>query len=304
MKTKIRFIENRWKFAFLSIFLMAASLYFIFVRGLSYGVDFNGGVKLIYQFDKEVDEAGIRKALEGGAYQNAEVIRFDAENKSETKFLIKLKYEEGAKPSEEITSELGSALGAENIKLLSEEIVGPKVGSELKTKAIFAIVLSSLLILIYVGFRFDFIFAPGAVVALVHDVLISVGVFAFSGREFDLTILAAILTIIGYSINDTIVIYDRIRENIRNQASTTPLTQIVNQSLNETLSRTIITSLTVFFSVVILFIFGGDLLRGFALCMIVGTIAGSYSTLFIASPIYLFLQRKFPTQGMAKGKKI
>ncbi|MDO8643684.1 MAG: protein translocase subunit SecF, partial [bacterium] len=158
------------------------------------------------------------------------------------------------------------------------------------------------LMLIYIGFRFDFYFAPGAIVALIHDVLITLGFYALTGREVSLTTIAALLTIIGYSMNDTIVIYDRVRENIKKHERM-PLEELIDLSINETLSRTIITSLTVFFVVIILYLFGSGEIQGFGFAMTVGVVAGSYSTIFIASPIYIFLKKIVPRIEAWKNKR-
>ncbi|MDO8785585.1 MAG: protein translocase subunit SecF, partial [Syntrophales bacterium] len=188
--------------------------------------------------------------------------------------------------SQKIEDALNMAYGKGASEIQRVEVVGPKVGSDLKNKAIMALVFSWIGMLIYVAWRFEFRYAVGGILALVHDVIITVGVFSLLNKEFNLTIVAALLTIIGYSINDTIVIFDRIRENARKHLKQ-DLGDTINASINQTLGRTILTSLTVFIVVAVLFFFGGAVIHDFAFALLVGVVAGTYSTIFIASPIVL-----------------
>jgi preprotein translocase SecF subunit len=201
--------------------------------------------------------------------------------------------EEHAKIGESVTATLEATFGAGNATLEKEETVGPRVGAELRKRAIMAIIFSWLLMMIYIGYRFDFYFAPGAFLSLVHDTVITVGIFAFLRKEVDLTILAAILTLIGYSINDTIVVFDRIRE-YKHRITPTTVWDVVNESINSTFSRTIITSLTVLFVAIVLFLKGGGTLHDFAFCMIIGVIIGTYSSIFVASPLYIGMYHYWP----------
>ncbi len=178
---------------------------------------------------------------------------------------------------------------SKNAKLMRVELVGPKVGKRLRVDAFEAIIYSLIAILIYIAFRFNYQFAPGAVIALIHDVSITVGVFSLFSIPFDLTIVAALLTIVGYSLNDTIVVYDRIRENFNNEKKGKTLADRINKSINETLSRTLLTSLTTLIVLVILLIFGGGIIRGFAFAMTFGVIVGTYSSVFIASPVTILI---------------
>jgi preprotein translocase SecF subunit len=175
--------------------------------------------------------------------------------------------------------------------ILSVEKVGPKVGAELSSDALMAIISALFLILIYVSVRFEFKYAVGAIAALVHDVLITLGVFSILGYEVSLAVIAAFLTIVGYSLNDTIVIFDRVRENVKTTKNA-PMKNIINQSINESLSRTIITSLTTFFVVLILFLFGGEVIHTFSFAMIVGVLIGTYSSIFVASPVVIKMDSK------------
>lgn len=203
--------------------------------------------------------------------------------------------------SHEISGAFAKRYGASNVEILRVETVGPKVGQELQRSGALSIIIALLLILVYVAFRFDMKFAPGAVVALVHDVLITLGVFSLFQIEVSLSIVAAVLTIIGYSLNDTIVIYDRIRENLKRFRAKS-MEDIINASINQTMSRTILTSLTVLMVTLILLFQGGDILRNFSLALTIGVLAGTYSTVFIASPVVIalknYLDRKAP--GIAK----
>jgi preprotein translocase subunit SecF len=211
--------------------------------------------------------------------------------------------------ADHVTKSLAAALppradGEPAFQVASVEVVGPAAGAEMRRKAVVSLVFALALILVYVAFRFDLAFAPGAVIALFHDVLITVGVFCFLGQEFTLQTVGALLTIVGYSINDTIVIYDRIRENMVRYPRR-DLADLINLSMNETLGRTLITSGTVFLSVLALLIFGGPILSDFALAMLVGVVAGTYSTIYIASPMILLLQRWIPVElpGAAAGEQ-
>ncbi|MBI4126148.1 MAG: protein translocase subunit SecF [Deltaproteobacteria bacterium] len=288
----IPFIRYRFWFAAISAAFILWSFFGMGTKGFNYGIDFLGGAKIGYQFDRAIGEDGIRQSLEGLGLGEVSVVRFGPAE--EHRMSIKVKApEQHAEIATTITATLQKTFGAESVKLEQTETVGPKVGQEMRTKAWLTILVSWALMLIYVGYRFDFYFAPGAIVALVHDVTITLGFFVWMGKEINLSILAALLTIIGYSVNDTIVIFDRIREN-RSRITPVTIDDVVNESVNATLSRTIITSLTVLFVVVILFLTGGGTLHDFAFALIVGVIVGSYSTIFIASPMYIALYRYWP----------
>ena len=194
-----------------------------------------------------------------------------------------------------VKKSLAGALGEDKFEVLGVEVVGPSVGAELRRKGLLSIVFSLLLILVYVAFRFDLSFAPGAVTALGHDVLITIGIFCLLGREFTLPTIGALLTIVGYSLNDTIVVYDRIRENLRRYPRR-DLGEVINISLNETLSRTLLTSVTTLMAVTALMAFGGPIIRDFSLALLIGVLVGTYSSIFVASPMILFLQRWLPVE--------
>lgn len=285
-------IKYRIPFIAVSILFVATSLALIAMKGFNYGIDFEGGAKLEYRFLQPVTEGEIRRSLSDLNLGDISVVRFGeaADNRMSIKVGIP---KEHAKIGSTITAALEKAFGEGHAQLEQEVTVGPRVGKELRKKAWLTILFSWALMLIYIGYRFDFLFAPGAVLALIHDVIITLGFFALLGKEINLAIVAALLTLIGYSINDTIVVFDRIREN-RHRISASTIDDVVNESINATLARTIITSLTVFFVVVILFFKGGGTLHDFAFALIVGVIVGTYSSVFIASPIYIGMYNLWP----------
>lgn len=294
MKTKIYIPFIKYRFVLLSIsaLLFISAVITIAKVGLNYGIDFKGGAKLTYKFDKPIHEDEIRVALTGEFPGTPHVVRFG--EASENRMSIKVEVpEEHAKIGEMVTASLDKKFGPGTAVLEKEETVGPRVGAELRKKAILATIISWLLMMVYIAYRFEIVFAPGALLSIIHDTVITVGIFAFLRKEVDLTILAALLTLIGYSMNDTVVVFDRIREN-KHRITPSNIWDVVNESINSTLSRTIITSLTVFFVVVVLFFKGGGSLHDFAFTMIVGVIIGTYSSIFVASPFYIMMYRYWP----------
>lgn len=292
-------IKRRWNIpisryilpaVILSTLAIVASIGLIATRGLNYGVDFLGGVKLEYQFAMPTSEDRIAEAIQAASGQKPSVIRFG--QASENRFIIQLGLKEGTHPAEVspvITQTLGQTFGKGNVTLEQEESVGPKAGKDLRNRGIAAVVIALVLVLVYMAFRFDLYFAPGAIIATLHDVIIPMGFFALLGKEFNLPIVAALLTIVGYSLNDTIVIFDRIREHER-EMDPKNYKDIVYRALNSTFSRTIVTSLTTFMVVLVLFIKGGGVLHDFAFAFLIGIVVGVYSSLFVASPIYILLK--------------
>ncbi|MBI4366882.1 MAG: protein translocase subunit SecF [Deltaproteobacteria bacterium] len=283
IRRQFPFIAKQWYFIALSLCVLAAAGFAMAQQGLNYGVDFRGGIKLTLRIPTMASDGDVTAALtQADIAASVQHLGQPADHR----FLVKLG------PSEaEVVERVTAALPGATIE--GQEMVGPRVGSELKKKGQAAILFTLLALLIYIGFRFDFYFAPGAIVALLHDVIVTMGFLAWFRREFDLTILAALLTIVGYSINDTIIIYDRIREHAREITPTT-IETVVNRAINDTLARTIVTSLTVLFVVVILYVTTQGVIQNFAFAFIVGVISGSYSTIFIASPIYIWLYKRFP----------
>lgn len=289
---KIPFIKFRYVFIAISVVLFVASLVVIATKGFNYGIDFEGGAKIAYQFTNPVTEGEVRDALKGTPYAGASVVRFGEAKERRMSIKVSLP-EEHARIGEAITAALEAKFGEGMLTAEAEETVGPKVGKEMRRKALLTIIFSWAMMLIYIGYRFDFLFGPGAILALIHDTIITLGIFSLIGMEVNLTILAAILTLIGFSINDTIVVFDRIREN-HDKISPNTINDVVNRAINSTLSRTMITSLTLLFVVVILFFKGGGTLHNFAFAMIVGVIIGTYSSIFVAAPSYIGMYDLWP----------
>ncbi|MEW6380312.1 MAG: protein translocase subunit SecF [bacterium] len=287
------FMGNR-KWAFLgSTLLIIIGLISLAVKGPKFGVDFAGGTIVQVKFLKEaVDLAKIRQAL--GELNLGDVSIQQFGSKTDNEVLISLQKTTSSLEglSEGIRQSLAKVFPNQGFEIRRVEMVGPKVGSDLRTKGLWALILSLGGILIYAWYRFDFAFAVGGIGALAHDVLITIGAITLTNREFSLTVLAALMTIIGYSINDTIVIYDRVRENIRLKRGGNTLSDILNTSVNECLARTLLTALTTFFVATSLYLFGGQVINDFAFCMVIGVITGCYSTIFIASPVALWIHDK------------
>ncbi len=240
-----------------------------------------GGDFLEFVTDKKVDTEKLHKKMES---YNITINNMSVEG-AEGRWIHKIQL---AGLSGEVLRMLSEKFGAGSTELLREDSVGPKVGAELKQKGLKSILFALVMILAYIGFRFNLVFAPGAVVALIHDVLITVGVFVILGVQFTIPTIAALLTIVGYSLNDTIVVYDRIRENL-SKTKTRSLADVVNESINQTLSRTLLTSLTTLVVVVCLFVFGGGIIHDFALALLIGVLVGTYSSVYIASPVMIFI---------------
>jgi len=288
--THIDFIGKRKVALVISSIVILISLGSIFLHGgLNYGVDFAGGILLQIRFSKSVDISQVRSGLEAIGQKDVSVQNFGGGNE----FLIRI--EKSAGDLETISKNIQTSLrqqfkdGSPEIRRI--EVVGPKVGKDLKTKALWAVGLSFAAILVYVAFRFHTIsYGLGGIVALVHDVMVTYGALSVFNIEYSLSTLAVILTIIGFSINDTIVIFDRVRENIKKMRKD-DLATIMNVSINQTLGRTILTTGTVMMVVLILFLFGGPVIHDFATAMIVGLITGTYSTVYIASPVVLLWEK-------------
>jgi preprotein translocase subunit SecF len=284
--TRFDFIGKKNFTLWVSAIAILISLGSIFFHGgLKYGVDFAGGILLQIKFSKAVDISEVRNALEAIGSKDAMVQKFGGENE----FLIRV--EKASGDLEEMSRKMQSSLQGQfkdnALEIRRAEVVGPKVGRDLKEKAIWATGLSFLAILVYVAFRFrQLSYGLGGIVALVHDIIVTFGAISLFDLEFSLSLLAVILTIIGFSINDTIVIFDRVRENIKKMRKEN-LETIFNTSINECLGRTILTSGTVMMVVLILFFFGGPVIHDFTTALIIGLISGTYSTVYIASPVVL-----------------
>lgn len=287
----IDFVGKRKLALIFSIILILVGLGSLLVKGgPNYGIDFAGGTLVQVQFSQPTDAAAIKKAMAGLSLGNPVVQRF-GDNQNE--FLIRV--EQASAELQGLSSQIQKALEATyekgNVDIRRVEMVGPQVGKDLRSKGLKAIFYAMLGILVYISWRFEFKFAVGAIVALVHDVVITLGAFSVFGKEIDLPIIAAFLAIIGYSLNDTIIVYDRIRENLgKHNKESFPF--VVNRSINETLSRTLLTSGTTLLVVLALFILGGGVIHNFAFAMLVGVLIGTYSSIFVASPVLILWQQK------------
>jgi preprotein translocase subunit SecF len=278
--TNIPFMRHRKPALIVSAVLIAISLASIVLQGLKLGIDFTGGTLVEVGYQKEADIPGIRSTLEGEGFGDATVQLFGTARD----VLIRLAprdEEDSAKVSDKAFRALNAAVGG-TAELRRVEFVGPQVGEELTEDGGLAVLYAMIGILIYVALRFEYKFSVGSVLALIHDVIITVGLFSVLQVEFDLPVLAAVLAVIGYSLNDTIVVYDRIRENFRIVRKETVL-EIIDKSLNQTLSRTIVTSGTTLLVLLALFFLGGEIIHGFALALIVGVLIGTYSTIYVSS---------------------
>ena len=282
----IDFVGKRKIFISMSITLILIGIISLIIKGgPKYGIDFAGGTIVQIKFKKPTKISELRKAMG----KNVSVQSF---GDSGDEFLLRFSQSSADTEalSKDITARLIKSFGKNSYEIRRIEMVGPKIGKDLRKKGLLAVIVALIGILIYVSVRFEFRFALGAIIALVHDVLITLGMFSILNKEIDLTVLAAFLTIVGYSLNDTIIVYDRIRENMKKYVKGL-FGNIINKSINETLSRTILTSGTTLFVVLALFLFGGGVIHDFALALLIGIIVGTYSSIYIASPILLLFEK-------------
>jgi preprotein translocase subunit SecF len=287
-ESNIDFVGRRGIAAVISLALILVGLASLVVKnGPAYSIDFTGGSLLQIQFAEPVPVDVVRAKLQEVGYSAAQIQRFGEPNE----LLIRIPDTGDDEAIETVKESLRESWP--DLELRREEVVGPKIGGELRVAALEAIVFALVLILVYITIRFEFRFAVAAIVALVHDVLITLGAFSLMGHEISLAVIAAFLTIVGYSLNDTIVVFDRIRENLRVPARTAH-DIILNRSVNQSLSRTIITSGTTILVVMILLVFGGEVLRDFALALVIGIVVGTYSSIFIATPVLVEWQKRWP----------
>jgi len=283
---KIDFMGKRKLAMLLSLLLISVAVFSIVSRGLNFGIDFTGGTLVEVGYKTAIEPSQVRSVLVDAGYNDVTVQSFGTSRD----LLIRLAPRESMS-SAQVSSGLLEVLHQkypDQVEMRRVEFVGPQVGEELTEDGGLAMLYALIAILIYVMFRFEKRFSVGAVLALVHDVTLTIGFFALLQVEFDLTVLAAVLAVIGYSLNDTIVVFDRIRENFRKMRKGTPTT-IMNVSINQTLSRTLITSLTTLLVLTALFVFGGEIIHGFATALIVGIVVGTYSSIYIASTSVLLL---------------
>ncbi len=284
-KTKIDFMGKRKLAMVFSILLILLSIGSLATRGLSFGIDFTGGTLIEVAYPDSAELGGIRDLLDEAGYDDAQVQHFGTSRDVLIRIAPRAN-RASAELSEEVLTALQNADTA--VEMRRVEFVGPQVGEELTEQGGLAVLYALLGILIYITLRFEYRFSFGAVAALVHDVIITLGVFSLVQVEFDLTVLAAILAVIGYSLNDTIVVFDRIRENFRKMRKGTP-TDVMNVSINQTLARTMMTSLTTLLVLLALFFLGGEIIHSFALALIVGVFVGTYSSIFVAGASTLAL---------------
>ena len=277
------------------LLVIISILSLIFHGGPNLGIDFAGGTLVQIKFSQETSADRIRDSLKTIDLGNSVIQRFGYHDNNE--FLIKTEKSSSALKglSNKIEEALNSSYSNGDFEIRRVEVVGPKVGKDLREKGMLAMLYAVIGILIYVTWRFELRYAVGAVIALLHDVLITVGIFSLLGKEFTLPIIAALLTIIGYSLNDTIVVFDRIRENIKGIRKQ-PLKDIVNSSINQVMSRTVLTSFTTLLVVLALFIFGGAVIHDFAFALLIGILIGTYSSIFIASPTILVWESVIPSK--------
>jgi len=293
--TRIDFVGKMGKAVFISwALILVCIISLIYHKGPNWGVEFIGGTEVHIKFSKDIKSDGIRTILNSAGYapESVQQLGLPQDNNYLVRFASQAvafeKIQEFQNKMEDVVKTVPEFEGANVLRI---DYIGPKVGSELIRKAILSVLLGCVGILLYLKIRFEFEFALGAVIALLHDVLITLGAISLMDKEFTLTIVAALLTIIGYSVNDTIIIFDRIRENLK-KATKLGFKELVNEAINQTLSRTILTVITVFFVLVALFFLGGAVIHDFAFALIVGVLSGTYSSIFVASSFVIYWKNR------------
>jgi preprotein translocase subunit SecF len=309
-QTNIDFMGKRNIWYIISLITLTVGIASYFIRGMQFGIDFIGGTELLLRFEQPAQINEVRSAMDNAGFTGSEIKSLG----NPRDVLIRVaEHTEGAKVAEKIRASLTAQIPGNKFDVLSEVKIGPKIGAELRRNALYAVIATLIIILVYIGFRFEFIFGVAAVVALFHDVLLTVGlVILFNGitphlnLEITQTIMAAILTLIGFSTNDTVIVFDRIREE-RKLHKTDSLFKTMNKSINETLSRTVITSGLVLLVLTVLMIFGGEVNRGFAFTFFIGTISGTYSSIYVASALVLdfnnWKMKRNASKALAKAAK-
>lgn len=300
--TSISFVSFRKIAYVVSTLLLIASVYFYATKGLNFGIDFKGGFLIEAHTENTADLASLRSITGDMGLGEVSLQTFGDDNQ----VLIRIEFQED-KSLNEVVALVQTTLDreyAEQVSFQRTEAVGPKVSGELIESGVLSVLLAVGAVLFYIWIRFEWQFGLGAVIALMHDVLLTVGMFSLTGLEFNLSIIAAILTIVGYSLNDTVVVYDRIRENLR-KFRKKELPDLINLSLNETLARTMMTSVTTLLALTALFYFGGEVIHGFTAAMIWGIFVGTYSSIFIASPVLLWFELRREDDEVTKdGKEV
>ncbi|KAA9133975.1 protein translocase subunit SecF [Marinihelvus fidelis] len=286
-KTNIDFMGKRKITLVFSAILIIVALVTLPTMGLNFGLDFTGGTEVEVRFNEAPDVGAVRESLAGAGMDDATVQTFG----SSTDMLVRIPPHEGDSNADTQATQVIEALAQDfpsGVEMRSSGFVGPQVGEELTEQGILAVIYALIGIFIYVMFRFQWRFSVGAVIAVIHDILVTLGMLAILQIDFDLTVVAALLAVVGYSLNDTIVLFDRIRENFPRMGKSTP-TEVINRSVNETLSRTLMTSLTTLLVLIALFFFGGEIIHAFAWTLIVGVVVGTYSSIYVASVALLLL---------------
>lgn len=291
--TNFDFVGYRFYAVTGSILVIFLGLLSVTVRGMNYGIDFSGGTLVHVKFQQPISIDEIRGALETVSAKDVTVQDFGATGSNE--FIVRMA-ESDPDLKRGLTQQISEALGERfkgksEFEVLRVESVGPRVGKDLRQKAVLAVFAATAVMGLYIAVRFEARFGVGAAVALLHDVAVAVGALSLTRIEFDLTTVAALLTIVGYSVNDTVIVSDRIRENMKKNRRE-PMASIVNRSINETLSRTILTASTVLLVLMALYLLGGEIIHGFAFTLLVGIVVGTYSSIFVASPIVLYFDFK------------
>jgi preprotein translocase subunit SecF len=298
--TNIDFVGKRNLWLGISVFCIVATIALFFTKGLNYGIDFTGGAEVQIKVPNSWDITKVRSEMEDGGLKNVKVQQIGESAQGE--FLIKAQGDEKSlnKISTDVQAALAKTLQPGQFEIQQVDVVGPAAGSSLRTSGFLSMFYALICILVYVSIRFDMRYSPGAVLALFHDSVITLGVFIILQKQFDLQILAALLALIGYSNNDTIIVYDRVRETIH-QHPELPIDQAVNRAVNETLGRTILTSLCTFITVFALWLLGGKVIEDFAFTLMVGIVVGTYSSVFIASSMVIAITH-YQDNRMAKLK--
>ena len=285
--TNIDFMKYARMAAFVSGAAIIASIILFFSVGLNYGIDFRGGTLVEIRTEKPADIGQLRSTINGLGLGNTELQEFGSPNE----VLIRIETQKGGEKAQQRAIEkIKKALGS-GVEYRRVEVVGPKVSGELAREGTIAVVVAILAVMIYIWFRFEWQFSIGAVASLTHDVILTIGIFSILQIEFGLPIIAALLTIVGYSLNDTVVVYDRVRENMR-KFKKMPLTELINMSINQMLRRTLMTSLSTLVALGALYFFGGEVLRGFTFAMIWGVVIGTYSSIVIAAPLLILMSAR------------
>ncbi|HTZ38929.1 MAG TPA: protein translocase subunit SecF [Syntrophales bacterium] len=296
----VNFVAKMRMFFYFSMTLTLICILYLIVRGGPIlGIDFAGGTVVQVKYSQATSIDKIRQALKPMGLEGSVIQEVGSRSDNEYLLRIEVSGADLKGLSDRIEDSMAAVYGKKGFEIRRVEAVGPKAGKDLTQKGILAVCFSLLGMLIYISWRYEFRFALGGIIALIHDVIVSVAVFTVLGGEFTLTIIAALLTIIGYSINDTVVVFDRIRENMRKNPSQ-ELGAVINASINQTLSRTILTSFTVFLVLIALYFFGGVVIHDFAFILLIGVVFGTYSSVFIASPLVLVWESIFPSKRKRK----